>query len=137
MKVIISIVLLVVSTITYSQDYKVGVGYLIQDLTTVNNSSLVRFFRTYKLNTIGDLRIVMEKDLLDFIKSDSVNHDKLTLLLHLHTPFQLPKDQFPEHNNFYDLMNGLNILQMQDAPIYKIGNKLYVIRVCFFSQKSV
>ncbi len=128
MRVIFLIVLLIVPKFSFSQDFKVGEGYLIQDLTTANNPSLVQFFRTYKLNTIGDLRIVKEKDLLDFIKRDSVSHDKLTILLHLHTAFQLPKDQYPEHSNFYDLMNGLNILQMQEAPIYKIGNKLYVIR---------
>lgn len=127
MKVIISIVLLV-STLTFSQDYKVGVGYLIQDLTTTNNPTQIQFFKTYKLNTIGDLRIVKENDLLDFIKRDSVSHDKLTLLLHLSTPFQLSKNQYPEHSNFYDLMNCLNILQMQDVPIYIIGKKLYVIR---------
>jgi len=128
MRVTFLIVLLVVPIFSFSQDYKVREGYLMQDLTTANNPSLVQFFRTYKLNTIGDLRIVNAKDLLDFIKRDSVIHDKLTLLLHSHTAFQLPKDQFPAYLNFQDFINAFHILQMQDAPIYKIGNKLYVIR---------
>ena len=128
MRIKFLIVLLIVPIFSYSQDYKAGVGYLIQDLTTENNPSLVQFFRTYKLNTIGELRIASEKDLLDFLKRDSVNHNKLTLLLHSYTAFQLPKSQFPLYFNFQDFINAFHILQMQDAPIYKIGNKLYVIR---------
>ncbi len=114
---------------TFSQDYKVGEAYVIQELIVTSDPTLLWFIRGLKMNTKGDLRIVSEKDLLEYIKKGAVDHDKLTYLLHRHMMcFILRNDQFPEYDNFRDFVRIQDILLMQDVPIYKIGDKLYLIR---------
>jgi hypothetical protein len=128
MKILILILLFVAPLFTFSQDYKVGEAYIIQELIASSDPALVHYLRIYKMNTKGDLRVVSEKDLLDFVKRDAVDHDKLIYLFHSALSFKLNNDHFPEHDNFSDFVGIFDILLMQDVPIYKIGGKLYLIR---------
>lgn len=128
MKILNFLFLLIVPQFIYSQDYKVGEAYVIQDLIVSSDPALIWYQRVFKMNTKGDLRIVTEKDLLDFVKRDTVVHDKLIYLFHSASSFKLNNDHFTEHDNFNDFVSIFDILLMQDVPIYKIGGKFYLIR---------
>lgn len=128
MKIIISIILLLTPQFLLSQDYKIGEAYVVQELVAVRGTGLLWYLRLFSMNTKGDLRVVSEKNLLDFVKRDAVDNDKLIYLFHSASSFKLNNDHFAEHNNFSDFVGIFDVLLMQDAPIYKIGGKLYLIR---------
>ena len=82
----------------------------------------------YSLISSGEVFMVSEKDILSFLKENRIDKSKLILLLHQELPFIPASNNVLKEKCLIDWTNIFEFLWLVDTPIYKIGDKMYVIR---------
>ena len=126
-----TILFLFFSCIMQPQNSKTDTGYIIQGLSL--NTAYGHLERFTGFNAIlsqhSEFYTLSEKELQEFIEDDKIELKELTMIINPHPSiYTLSKtNEFePLHLNY---SNGLvNILNLDDTEVYKIGGKYYIIR---------
>ena len=108
--------------------HKIAERYIIQELISDSNSAGHIYFAPYHFASNFEYYFVEERDLIDFILSDSVDRSKLILTFEKTIYFTYSDTALMELYRFNKFM-GLNpILLLDDSEIYKIGGRMYILK---------
>jgi hypothetical protein len=114
-----------------SEFYKLGEGYLIQELDLDAHPQHNPQFAglSILLSDYGEFRMVSPNDLLEAIKSDSIDINEWTLLVGPTPDISIVDSLGVYHKLAVNYSIGLTkLLQLDDTEIYCIGGKYYVAR---------
>ncbi|MDR1006117.1 MAG: hypothetical protein LBL74_04560 [Bacteroidales bacterium] len=119
---------------SYGQ-YKVTENYLIQNISACCSEIYHPFFGIYRIASSGDYYIASEENIMNFIKYDNIDYNKLILLLDVrdnYFKYSKTGENFRKMiflGKYVGYFNEINdILTIDDTETYKIGDSIYAIR---------
>jgi hypothetical protein len=118
-------ILLFIVNVSFCQ-YKIAEGYLVQKIEKTFNPTYAPFFFPYHIASNGAYYIAKKKDVMEFIKQDSIDERKLTLLLEFNDYYFkidtcLQNKIVKSYSSRY-FKRLYDIITLDDAETYKIGN---------------
>ena len=117
----------------FAQD-KTTSNYIIQQLYPSNYYPSYYFTDGFNIMSYGEYYIANKQDILNFIKKDTVDFSKLSMIIDIRTspPFNTFISSWDSIEGGMSISNFHSrireILNLQDSEIYKIGYGYYVLR---------
>jgi len=120
------VILLSVFSASFAQECHVADSYFIQEIIPFRQDVITRYRCWYALPFFAGYYVVDERNLMDFFKNDSVDDSKMTLLCDVHYGSMFVDEEYKKETRYFTSL--LEIVYLDDNELYKIGDRLFIIR---------